>query len=354
MPTQAQKVTIALFLAAPPAVLLLAPAAHSQRPKLKDKYRIVQVDRFAAPDDLQFPPEYVQALHDEIVNQLQESKRFAKVLRAGEIATQEEHPILQITGTVTRFQPGSQAERYMVGFGAGSTEVFGHLVFKDSACGAAIRTADIRARLQHGLFGGKSIGVAHDFAHRVKEITVMLLEGETPEGSTSPPPLPTSLNAVGHPSSDECASANSAPQPLPIADSSAPNSPPASTQTIQHRVSFSSGDFEATQKKLSAEGAAGFRIVNFVVTGAKTADMVLEKDANSSVTYEYAVLHGRTDGGLNSRLNKQAENGFRLVPNNLALFGGVFACVMEKPSVPRPDSYRDKLHSSRTFAVGHS
>jgi Domain of unknown function (DUF4410) len=338
---------IALFLTAPAALCLLMPAAHSQEPRtLKDKYRVVQVDMFTAPDDLQFPPKYLQAMQDEIVKQLQESKRFAEVLKAGENATQKDAPILQITGTVTRFQPGSQAERYIVGFGAGKTEVFGHLVFKDRASGAAVSATDIRAKVQFGLFGGESIGVTHDFAHRVGEIAAMLLEGKTPDVPMSPAPSPTSSNPVGHVNSEEHVSTNSTPQPPPITDSLATNTAPAPLQAVQHHVAFSSGDFEATQKKLSAEGAAGFRIISFVVTGAKTAEVVLEKAANSTVTYEYAVLHGRTQGGLNSRLNEQAEDGFRLVPNNLALFGGVFACVMEKPSAPRPNRYKYKLHAT--------
>src|SRR5262250_2033627 len=42
---------------------------------------------------------------------------------------------LLLSGTVTDFEPGSQAERYLVGFGAGAAKLRMHCVFQDAATG---------------------------------------------------------------------------------------------------------------------------------------------------------------------------------------------------------------------------
>jgi hypothetical protein len=322
------------------AVILLSAAdspASGKPATIKERYHVAQVDLFSAPEDLEFPAKYLQALQDEIIKQLKDSKQFTEVLRGGESPVEKDAAILQVTGTVTRFQPGSRAERYLVGFGAGSTQVFGHLHFLDRGSAAELSSADIRGRVQVGLFGGSSMDVANDFAHRVGETAKMLLAKNVPDNpAVLPVAAPAPAAALQPAASTESASA------APSADAKVPEAPKPS----EHHIEFSSGDFEATQKKLAAEGAAGYRITHFMVTGAKTADVVLEKSADPALTYEYSVLHGRTQGGLESRLNKQAQDGFRLVPDNLALFGGVFACIMAKPSAPPEHIYAYKLHAS--------
>lgn len=343
---QIPKAKVIFFIAVLAAPFVFGTHASAEKPKaLKDKYHVVQVDLFTTPDDMQFPAKYLDALQVEIIKQMTESHRFTEVLRAGNRRRQEDGPVLQITGTVTRFKPGSRAERYVIGFGAGKTEVFGHLVFKDNVSNEVVGTADIRGKMQAGFFGGESIAVTHDFAHRVGETTKMLLEKKVTEARSL---SATGVAALEPAPAEPTASSSLAPAVQPASDTSAILTTAAtpSSQMLQHHVEFSSGNFEVTQKKLAAEGATGYRIVNFAVTGAQTADVVFEKASGSAVTYEYVVLHGRTEGGLNHRINEQADKGYRLVPNNLALFGGVFACIMEKPSTPRANTYKYKLHAS--------
>lgn len=326
----------------------LSPSAlrADDRPKvLKDKYHIVQVNRFTSQTEVDVPSKYLQELQDEICARLKASNKFTEVLLPQQTAVEENAPILQVTGTVTRFQPGSRAERYLIGFGAGTTKLFGHLVFLDRSTGMVLNTVDVRGDVQAGLFGGESLGVTHAFAQRVVETARLLLEKRLVETAAQP-----ELSSTADASSSAAPSTASS-----AADVAIPPDPTKAETTRasvlqpspdRHTLTISSGDFDDSQKKLSAEGAAGYRIVGFVVTGSKTADISLEKSAGATRTYEYVILHGRTEGGLRSQLNKHAEDGYHLVPNNLALFGGVFACIMENPSSNGHLRYQYKFHAT--------
>ena len=59
---------------------------------------------------------------------------MGRLPREGE-ALPEGRLVLQITGRVTRFRKGSQAKRYLIGFGAGSTVVVAQVKFYDAASG---------------------------------------------------------------------------------------------------------------------------------------------------------------------------------------------------------------------------
>src|SRR5262245_53636163 len=107
-------------LAALVLLALLWPAASFAGDK-KDpsaaRYRTVEVTPFAVGEGVLFPPDFHVRLTEELVKELQSSKRFAEVLREGEAPTAEAGPVLKLGGTVTEFKKGSQMKRYMIGFG---------------------------------------------------------------------------------------------------------------------------------------------------------------------------------------------------------------------------------------------
>jgi hypothetical protein len=63
---------------------------------------------------------------------------------------------LLLSGTVTEFEPGSQAERYLVGFGAGATKLKMHFAFQDAASGKDILFTDHQHKFWIGAFGGSN------------------------------------------------------------------------------------------------------------------------------------------------------------------------------------------------------
>jgi hypothetical protein len=62
---------------------------------------------------------------------------------------------LTIKGLVVGYDPGSQAMRYLVGFGAGSGEIIVDTVFSD-ASGTQVARANARGSVSGGLFGGST------------------------------------------------------------------------------------------------------------------------------------------------------------------------------------------------------
>ena len=61
---------------------------------------------------------------------------------------------LLLSGTVTEFEPGSQAERYLVGLGAGAAKLKMHFAFQDAATGKEILFTDHQHKFWIGAFGG--------------------------------------------------------------------------------------------------------------------------------------------------------------------------------------------------------
>jgi hypothetical protein len=61
---------------------------------------------------------------------------------------------LILSGNVTEFEPGNQAERYLIGFGAGAAKLKMHFTFQDAATGKDILLTDHQHKYWIGAFGG--------------------------------------------------------------------------------------------------------------------------------------------------------------------------------------------------------
>lgn len=110
-----------------------------------------------------FAEEQAPVMQAEIFVQLIQKKLFDEVIdrsetaaaRASGIPPQKDgKPILLLSGTVTEFEPGSQAERYLVGLGAGAAKLKMHFSFQDSATGAEVLSTDHQHKFWFGNFGG--------------------------------------------------------------------------------------------------------------------------------------------------------------------------------------------------------
>jgi curli biogenesis system outer membrane secretion channel CsgG len=134
------------------------------------KYNTVEVVRFDTKEGVDFPPDFSVRLNEELVTELQKSKRFAEVLREGEAPKEEGAPALKLVGTVTEFKKGSQMKRYLIGFGAGKTKIVAAIKFVDRATGDVVYEDDVDGKVIMGFAGGESAGATHGLAAEVAKV----------------------------------------------------------------------------------------------------------------------------------------------------------------------------------------
>jgi hypothetical protein len=139
----------------------------------KGQYQNIEVVNFDVKDGIEFPPDYMKPMMDEIATRLIATKKFKQVLRPGETASETSVPTLQIIGTVVDFKAGSRAKRYVISMGAGKTRVVTHFKFIDKSTGNIVYEGDASGGVSWGLFGGDSkeavTGVGKQIAKAAKE-----------------------------------------------------------------------------------------------------------------------------------------------------------------------------------------
>jgi hypothetical protein len=153
--------------------ILTTPIIASGQKKdgsVKNQYQNIEVASFDIKEDVKFPPDSLSAMMDEVVKELQNLKRFKQVLRPGETALDSVAPTVQLQGTVTKYQAGSRAKRYFIGFGAGKTKIVAHVKFIDKATGNVLFEKDVDGKVIIGLFGGDSKSSFRDVGKEVAEV----------------------------------------------------------------------------------------------------------------------------------------------------------------------------------------
>jgi Domain of unknown function (DUF4410) len=123
----------------------------------------------------------VPVMQAEIIVQLFQKKIFDEVIDRSDAPTAratvnppqgDGKPKLLLSGTVTAFEPGSQAERYLVGFGAGAARLKMHFSFQDSATGKEVLSTDHQHKFWFGSFGGsKNTAMTRTAEGMVKSLT---------------------------------------------------------------------------------------------------------------------------------------------------------------------------------------
>jgi hypothetical protein len=128
---------------------------------LKD-YSTIAVERFPVAKseiedegDQRFADRMASFYLSELVRRLRETGLFIRVVNLGET----DFPIgagkaLRLRGTITRLGRGSQAVRYLVGFGAGSTRAQAEMHFVDAESGQVMVVTADRRMGSMGVFGG--------------------------------------------------------------------------------------------------------------------------------------------------------------------------------------------------------
>ena len=135
-----------------------------------ERYGTLEVEQFELPSDVRLPDDFRVALAQNLISRLRESGKFGEVIdgdgRSGPAGT----PGVRLTGSITKFNKGSRAERYLLGPGFGKTILKAHVQFLDVATGRVMLEKDVDGKVIIGLFGGDSKGATNGLAKEVAKI----------------------------------------------------------------------------------------------------------------------------------------------------------------------------------------
>jgi len=277
---------------------------------LQNKYHVIQVGEFDIQAGVDFPPDYLASLPQQLVQRLTDSKKFTQVLALGEKASQEDAPVMRLSGTVTGYDQGSRGKRY-VGFGMGAARVFVRLKYSDTSTGQILYEDKVIGTLTGGVFGGAESKTVEELAKSIVATTKLVL-----------------LTKPGNPNS-VVEHNPAAADPIPV-----------ERQTVEMK-----GDLVIVENKLNELAAQGFRVTDFRVTGNKSADVTMEKTATVPEPYHYLVVHAIFPGNVQKNMNKAAGEGYRLVRHSVAMMGGI-TLIMEKPPAADATKYEYRVSSS--------
>lgn len=152
-------------------------AQDVKNPSAQSTTKSIEVSKFEIKEGVKFPEIDRDTMMTEIVDELTKLKKFSEV-KAPATAAATTETIAQtatswilLTGTVTKYQPGSRTKRYLVGFGAGKTKVVASIKLVDKDTGKVLLEKDVDGKVIIGLFGGNSNGATRGLAIEVAKVT---------------------------------------------------------------------------------------------------------------------------------------------------------------------------------------
>jgi hypothetical protein len=142
---------------------------------IKNKYQNIEVASFEIEEGVKLPPESRDVIMTQVVEELAQLKKFKEVSDRREATPQPEGPTVRLIGAFTKYNAGSRAKRYFIGFGAGTTKVVARIKFVDVATGETLLERYVDGKVWIGLFGGDSSGATRGLAKEVAKVTKKLL-----------------------------------------------------------------------------------------------------------------------------------------------------------------------------------
>jgi hypothetical protein len=295
------------------ASLVAASQTSIDQPQeiLKQKYRNLEVGSFTTEKEVDIPPDYFEALPQEVISQLQESKLFEKVTAREKATTRptSDAPALRMSGVITAYHEGSRKGRYFGGnFNPGAnTQIYAYVQYRDATTNALIAETEVVGTLSSGLGGGNSKNVVREFAESLVETTKFIL-------------LKPLLSAA-----DELAT---------IAE----NAP-------RETIKLSDSAFNAAQSKLNDLSAKGYRLVSFRTTSYETADLVMAKVADTP-QYQYLLYRAMLPTNVQKELTKKSWEGYRYRPHTMILLKNHVFAIAERNSAVPGGRYEYRVHAT--------
>ena len=281
---------------------------------IRDKYQSLQIEKFEVKEGVEFPAEYLGKAEEEMYKQFANAKIVKEVVRAEEQKADPAVPYILLSGTINNYTPGNRAKRY-VGYGLGVAEVDAQIFLRDGATKQRLQTERLRALLTGGLFGGSEDKIANELARRIVLQTRYMLNSR-----------------------------------IPSSFSDAAISERATSTVERHALTMNAKEWEEGQKKLEQEAAAGYRVVDFTMTGKSTANLELEKVADPPDVFQYRWVRVRLYTHLERELNKGAMDGFHVYPQTLTTLLPYLTVLMEKPPGPSTVQYQYRVTEPLTIS----
>lgn len=142
-------------------------------------YKVLEISNFLVKSDEEVPPDHLYALLRDLAIQLDKKVKFNKFVtnythgpsaRWVDSGGSTEEPTLVLSGVITRYQRGSRAKRYFVGFGAGKTRVYCLFRFVDKATNEVLLERMENGSISVGGFGGRSAGAMKELASDIAKV----------------------------------------------------------------------------------------------------------------------------------------------------------------------------------------
>src|SRR5258708_526646 len=138
---------IVIFLFAIPVFSQDAKSTSPPVPAIKS----MEVKRFGIKEGVEFPATALDVMSNEIVDELVKLKKFSQVkltLPPGSAATEATkvdgpEPELVLTGTVTKYEPGNRAKRYLMGPFGGKTNIVAAIKITERVTGKVLFEKDV-------------------------------------------------------------------------------------------------------------------------------------------------------------------------------------------------------------------
>jgi hypothetical protein len=124
----------------------------------------------------ELPNEYRENILFDIRSHLTKAGLFQKVLAEDQVASAVPESTLHLITTITKYNRGSQAKRYFIGFGAGQTKIVAKIRYVEPATGKTVFERQVDGKVVMGILGGDSKGATNGLAKEVAKVTKKWLE----------------------------------------------------------------------------------------------------------------------------------------------------------------------------------
>jgi hypothetical protein len=167
-------------------LVALAPGFDIKRYKTIAVTQLAVTDKMEDDGDRRFAAEMSTFFQAELVRHLRSSGLFVRVVNAGvtQVPSGSE-TVLKVEGAITRLGRGSQAMRYLVGYGAGAARAQADMKFVEVPSGKVVMVVADRRIASAGAFGGSDREHLResfdDMARDLAKFLVRLSKGEAPK-----------------------------------------------------------------------------------------------------------------------------------------------------------------------------
>jgi hypothetical protein len=167
-------------------LVALAPGFDIKRYKTIAVTQLAVTDKMEDDGDRRFAAEMSTFFQAELVRHLRSSGLFVRVVNAGETQVPSgSETVLKVEGAITRLGRGSQAMRYLVGYGAGAARAQADMKFVEVPSGKVVMVVADRRIASAGAFGGSDREHLResfdDMARDLAKFLVRLSKGEAPK-----------------------------------------------------------------------------------------------------------------------------------------------------------------------------